>query len=92
MSIVVSKGCSRVRMSLCRQCVSSVFGVRACFEVDASYLFPHGVLVTVTLIGSGLVLEDLKPAQREAGHPLCSVAVTTLSGAGSSPQLLGQKP
>lgn len=37
----------------CVDCVlSSIFGLRADFDVDTSHIFPQGVLATVTLIGS----------------------------------------
>ena len=50
LSAVVLKGwCFYVEVSLPRLCVPSVFGVRAGFDVDASQVFPHGVLATITL-------------------------------------------
>ena len=39
-----------VGASLCRLCVSNVFGVRAGFGMDTSHIFPQGVLVSVALI------------------------------------------
>ena len=50
LSAVVLKGwCFYVEVSLRRLCVPSVFAVRAGFDVDASQVFPHGVLATITL-------------------------------------------
>ena len=39
-----------MEVSLRRLCVPSVFAVRAGFDVDASQVFPHGVLATITLM------------------------------------------
>mgnify|MGYP001194491679 CR=1 FL=1 len=56
-------------------------------------MFPQGVLATITLVGSG----DEEGGTRARGWckvwvPLCSVAVTALSGQGSGPKLLEKKP
>ena len=50
-STVVLKGCFYVGASVCRQFVSSVFGVRAGFGMDASHIFPQSVLGGIPLIG-----------------------------------------
>lgn len=59
--------------------------------MGASYIFPQGVLVALSLVGAVLVMEELEPEQSEIGLPLCSVAITTLSGVGSIPKLLERK-
>ena len=68
-------------------------GVRDGFDVDTSHVFPHHVLATTTLVG-GVAFDGGARvcAGCEAGFPLCSVAITTLSGAGSAPKLLEWKP
>ena len=49
----------------CVDCVlSSIFGLRADFDVDTSHIFPQGMLNAITLLG-WLVLGDLKPVQSE---------------------------
>ena len=56
------KGCSYVGISLCRLCVPSVSDGGAGFDVDASHVFPQGVLAAITLVGVGLELEELEQA------------------------------
>ena len=51
--IVVLKGCPYVGVPLCKVCVPSAFGGRAGFDMDASHLFPQGVLAAITLLGGG---------------------------------------
>lgn len=41
-----------VGISLCTLLVPSVFGVKAGFDVDVSYIFLQGVLATIALIGA----------------------------------------
>lgn len=48
---MVLKGCSYVKASLCRFCVPSASGGRVEFDVNASHIFPQGVLATLTLVG-----------------------------------------
>lgn len=61
--------------------------------MDASLIFPQGVLSAITLIGSVVSVGGSKScAGCEAGFPLCLVDVTTLSGMRSAPQMLKQKP
>ena len=62
------------------------FGVRAVFGMDDCRLFPHCMLAVMPLIGglTGVVVTLACPGYR-AGAPLCSVVVTVLSGAESSP-------
>lgn len=56
------KGCYFVGMSLCRQCESSTFGMRAatltpyvcvyaCIHMYACHVFPQSVLAVITPIG-----------------------------------------
>ena len=90
---MVLKGCFHVRTSLSRLRVSNIFGVRAGFDLDATHIFPQGVLVTITLIGGVVAVRGSKGCTRcEAGLPFWSVAVTALSGMWSVPQLLEIKP
>ena len=49
---MVLKGCFYVGASLCRLCVFSAFGVMPGFDMDASHIFPQGVLATVNSIES----------------------------------------
>ena len=92
LSIVVLKWCFYGGVSLHRLCVPSVFGVRAGFDADASHVFPHGVLATITLI-EGVAGDGGARACTgcEVGLPLCSLAVATLSGVESAPTLLERK-
>ena len=93
LSIVTLKSCSYVRVSLCRLHMPNALGVRNGFDVDTSHIFPHHVLVTITLVGSVACYRGSRIcAGCEAGFPFCSVAVITLLVAGSSPKLLKWKP
>ena len=90
--IMVLKACSYVGVSLCRLCAPSAFGGRAVFNVDASHFFLYGVLAAIILVGG--VAGDggaTACAGCELGVPLCSVAITTPSGAGSAPKFLEHK-
>ena len=79
--------------SLYRLHVPNAFGGRAGFGVDASHIFPQGVLAAIILAGGGAVDRGARAEDRcEAGLPLCSVAKTALSGVRSNPKLLEQKP
>ena len=62
--------------------MSSGFGARATFVIDASHVSPHGVLNLIPLIGYvvGVVVSRAYDGY-EAGFPLCFLAVTTLSWA-----------
>ena len=40
--------------------MANAFGWRAEFDMDASHLFPQGVLAAITLVGGGLELEGLE--------------------------------
>ena len=79
-------------MSQGRLCVSIVFGARAGFSLDASHVFYQSVLLIFPLIGDkvGVVVSRVHDGY-EAGLPLCSMAVTALSGEGSAPQLVKYK-
>ena len=71
----------------------NAFGGRAGFDVDGSHAFPQGVLTAITLVGC--VADDggaRTCAGCEVGLLLCSVVITAMSGAGSAPKLLKQKP
>ena len=81
-----------MRASPCRLHVPSVFGVRTGFDVDASHVFPQGLLATITLIGGVVDAGGARAcAGCEAGLPLCSRSVGAMSGVGSAPQLLEGK-
>ena len=62
---------------LCRQCVSSVFGVKAGFGMDAGHIFPQSVLTIFPLIEDmvGVVISRACDGH-EAALPL---SVTALS-------------
>lgn len=77
--------CFYVGGSLCRLSGSSVFGVGAGFGMDANHIFPRGVLAIILLIRGVAGVTSRACAGCKAGLPLCSIAVTTLSGAGSAP-------
>lgn len=82
-----------VGASLCRLCLSSVFGAWAGFDGDASHVFSQGVLAPITFIGGVVSVGELKICSGcEVGHPLCSVAVPTLLGSMFAPQLLEWRP
>ena len=54
---MVFKGCFHVGAYLCSLLVSSIFGTRAVFSMDACHVFPKGLLAFVPLIeGVRLVL------------------------------------
>lgn len=78
---------------LYRLSVPNAFAGRAGYDLDASKILPQGVLAAINLIGGGAGDErDRAGAGYEVGLPLCSVAITTVSGVGSHPKLLQQKP
>ena len=90
--MVVLSGCFHVGAFLCRLCVSNVFDARGGFDVDASHVFPQGVLATIIWIGGVVCVRGSHCAEGDAGFPLCSVAVAALSGAGSVLKLLEWMP
>ena len=80
-------------VSLYRLCELSAFGGRDGFDVDTRHVFPQGVLPAFILVGGGTGDGGARAGARcEAGLPLCSVDITALSGAGSDPNLLEEKP
>lgn len=57
-----------------RLCISNIFGVRAGFSMNASHIFPQGVLVVFPLIGVVVGFGGFKAFTGcEAGFPLCYV-------------------
>lgn len=89
---MVFKGCSYVGAFLCGLCLPSAFGGRTGFDVNTNYIFPQGVLATVTLVGRVAGDGEARAcAGCEAGLPLCSVTVTTLSAVDSALKLLEWK-
>lgn len=57
-----------------------VCGGRAICDVDASHISPQGLLAAITFVGGGPRDGVARAgAKREAGPPLCSMVVTTLS-------------
>ena len=57
--------------------------------MDVFHVFPQGVLVIIPLIGGEIgVVVTRASTGCWAGPSLCSVVVTALLGAGSTPQLL----
>ena len=75
---------------MCESPSVDVFGVMAGFIVFTSHVFPQGVLAAITLIGGVTGVGRARAcAECEAGLPLCSVAITALSGLRSAPQVDG---
>lgn len=75
--------------SLCGLCESSIFVTRTGFGMDASHIFPQSVLAITPLIGGVIgVVRSTACAGYWTGPPVCSMAVTTLSGTGSPLQSL----
>lgn len=75
-------------MSLCRLCVSNIFGGRAGFGMDQMDLYSgyaSGYLPSGNVVG---IVVSRACTGCEAGLPLGSLVVTTLARAGSAPQLL----
>ena len=69
--------------------VPSTFGGRAGFDVNASHIFPEGVLAAIPLAGGRAGEGGARAGARcEPGLPLCSVATTVLSGVRSDCKLL----
>ena len=57
--------------------------------MNRSHIFPQCVLAAITLVGGGAGDGGSRDrAKCEAGIPLCSVAITTLLGAGVNPKLI----
>lgn len=54
LSVAVLKRSSCAGSSLYRLCVPNTFGERAEFDVDASHIFPQGVLEAISLVELGL--------------------------------------
>ena len=76
-------------VSLCRLCVSNVFGERAGFDMDANHILPQGVLAAITLIRHVVGVGVSKACVGcEVGLPLCFMAVTALSEVEGALQLL----
>ena len=75
--------------SLCRLCEFNIFGVRVVFGMNASHIFPQSVLAVIPLIGSVIgVVVSRACSGCWVELPLCSMAVTALSGVKSAPHLL----
>ena len=90
---MVLKGWSCVRVSLYRLCVPNAYGGKAGSDVDASHIFPQGVLTALTLVGGGARDGRARAEARcKTGLPLCSVAITAPSRVRSNPKLLKQNP
>ena len=69
----------------------SAFGERTGFDMDESHIFPQGVLAAITLVvGESIDGGARAVTECEVGLRLCSVAITTLSGAGSIPSCLSR--
>ena len=82
---MVLKWCFYVGGYLGRLRVSDIFGVRAVFGADASHVFPQSVLAVIPLIGYVVdIVVSRGCTGCEVGIPLCSMVVTTMSGAGSA--------
>ena len=76
---MVLKGCFYVGASLCRLCVSSVFGVRAGFGIDASHVFLQGVLAFIPFIANVVGFVVFRSCVGcEVGLLLYSVSVSVL--------------
>lgn len=73
--------------------MSSIFGGRAGLGKDSSQFFPQSLLDIILLIGGvvGIVISGAH-AGCEMGLPLCSMAVTALSGQGLLPSCWVRSP
>lgn len=71
--------------------MSSVFGVRADFDMDVSHILPQSVLATIILIVAMVGVRRSKACAVNEVGLLCSMAVATLSGVGSGLLSLDQK-
>ena len=61
--------------------------------MDASCIFPQGVLAAVTLVGGGAGDGGAgASAGYEAGIPLCLVSITALLGVGLTPTCWSRSP
>lgn len=60
--------------------------------MDASHVFSQSVLAVIPLKRSVISVVTKTCTEYGVGPPLCSVAITALSGLGSIPQLLASKP
>ena len=80
-----------MRVSQCQLHVPNAFGGMAGLEVDASHIFPWGVLAVIMLLGHW-TRNGGADTKYEVELPLYSVATTALSWGGSEPKLLEQKP
>ena len=79
--------------SLCQLHVPSAFDGRAGFDMEASHVFPQGVLTAVTLVQGGTRDRGARVGARyEARLPLCSVAIITLQGQGLIPGCCSRSP
>lgn len=73
--------------------MSNVFGGRSGFDMDASFVFPQGVLANIPLIGCVVGVGGYKVCIGcEVGLPLCSVPVAPLSRVWSAPQCWSRSP
>ena len=73
--------------------MSDPFGGRAEFDVDASHIFPQSVLAAITLVADGAGDEGASSHTGcEVRLPLCSVAITTLSGESLIPSCWCRSP
>ena len=72
-------------------CVSSVFGARVGFDMGSNHFFPQHVLAINLTVQEAVVGGSKACMECQVGYPLCSVAVTTLPGAGFPSQFLEQK-
>lgn len=62
------------------------------FCMGSNHFFPQHVLATINVTEGETLGGSQACTGCQVGLPLCSVAVTTLSGAGLPSQLLEQKP
>ena len=88
------KWCPCVGVSLCSLLhVPGGFSERASSEMSRGHIFPGGVLAAITLVGGRAGDGGARAkAKCELGLLLCSMAATTLLGAGAGPNMLEQKP
>lgn len=84
LQIAILKCCPYVGASLGRLCAPRAFRGRSEFHMDRNF----AVLTPLSLAGVGAGDGEARAGARcEVGFPHCSVAVATLTGAGSDPTL-----
>lgn len=88
----ILKGASLYGSIPIQMACANAFGRKAGFDMDSSHIFHQGVLAAISLVVGGAGDKAARAGTRYEAGLLCTVAVTSLSGAGSDSKLLEQKP